>query len=108
MAFDQPVEDRRRGGADGHEEPEFPGDDLVGQAVGLQPLAHARGEAEKLDAMVGHDAHAAKLEPVGELQVGLALDEERQSLSAVELRNLVEAEIAVRAWTGPRVESGGR
>ena len=49
----------------------------------------------KLDAVVVHDAHAAKLEPVGELQAGLALDEERQGLSAVELRNLVEAEIAV-------------
>ncbi len=49
----------------------------------------------KLDAVVAHDADAAKLEPVGELQAGLALDEERQGLSAVELRNLVEAEIAV-------------
>ena len=38
---------------------------------------------------------AAKLEPVGELQAGLALDEERQGLAAVELRHLVEAEIAV-------------
>ena len=38
---------------------------------------------------------AAKFEPVGELQAGLALDEERQGLSAVELRHLVEAEIAV-------------
>ena len=70
----------------GHEHPELPGDDLVEQAVGRQPLAHGVGEADELDAVRMHHAHAAELEAVGEMQDHAAAHQAREGVLGRELR----------------------
>src|SRR5579885_2482425 len=44
----------------GHEHAQLPGDDLVEEAVDLEPLPHRIGETGQLDAVRAHDAKAAK------------------------------------------------
>ena len=44
-------------------------------AIARKPFAHGIGEAGQLDAARAHDADAAKLEPFGKVEDGLAIDQ---------------------------------
>src|SRR5579885_1007369 len=56
----------------GHEHAQLPGDDLVEEAVDLEPLPHRIGETGQLDAVRAHDANAAKLQALREIEDGAA------------------------------------
>ena len=48
------------------------------EAVGFQPVAHRVGEAGQLDAVGAHDADAAELEALGEVEDGPPVHERRR------------------------------
>src|SRR3546814_9341447 len=55
-------------------------DDLMEKAVSAEALAHRVGEAGELDAVGAHDADAAELEALGEVEDGLAVDQGREGV----------------------------
>ena len=48
------------------------------EAVGFQPVAHRVGEAGQLDAVRAHDANAAELQALGEIEDGAAVHQRRR------------------------------
>ena len=46
----------------------------------MQPIAHRVGEAGQLDAVRAHDADAAELQAVGEIEDGAAVQQRRESV----------------------------
>ena len=63
-----------------HEHPELPRNDLVEEAIGGEALAHRVGEARQFDAPGAHDAAAAKLETLGQVEDGPAVQQRREGL----------------------------
>ena len=57
------------------------------QPVARKPFAHGIGEAGQLDAARAHDADAAKLEPFGKVEDGLAIDQCRMRALGRERRD---------------------
>src|SRR3546814_11609692 len=92
-----------------HEHAELPGDDLMEKAVSAEALAHRVGEAGELDAVGAHDADAAELEALGEVEDGLAVDQGREGVIRCQSAGPhARKSVAEGKSVSVRVDIGGR
>ena len=67
------------------------------EAVGFQPVAHRVGEAGQLDAVGAHDANAAELEALGEIEDSPAVHQGGEGGSGVSVGAPAASAVATQA-----------
>ena len=67
------------------------------EAVGFQPIAHRVGEAGQLDAVGAHDANAAELQALGEIEDGAAVHQGGEGALRVSVGVSVASAVATQA-----------
>ena len=87
-------QDHRTALARRHEQAQRPGDDFADAAERLQPFDRAVGKAHQLDPRRAHDAGAAHLQPVREVEGCRSVDDRTPRLHGRERGRPLDAEVA--------------